>query len=89
MPLGAIALIVQRKALGTLLTLYGFLAIALIFIAGEPIAADRYAFAVIPILIAFARALQRVPLLGGVALSASLALLAFDTVEFARFHWVA
>lgn len=77
-PLGAIALIVQRKALGTLLTLYGLLAIALIFFAGEPIAADRYAFTVIPILIAFAAVVL-----------ASLVLLAYDTVEFARFHWVA
>ena len=88
-PLGAIALIVQRKALGTLLTLYGLLAIGLIFFAGEPIAADRYAFTVIPILIAFARALQRVPIAGAAVVLASLVLLAYDTVEFARFHWVA
>ncbi len=88
-PIAAIALVVQRKALGTLLTLYGLLAIALILFAGEPTSADRYAFAVIPVLIAFARALQRVPIAGGAVVLASLALLAYDTVQFARFHWVA
>jgi hypothetical protein len=88
-PVAAIALIVQRKALGSLLTLYGLLAIALAFGAGEPLSSDRLVFAVIPVLIAFARALQRVPVAGGIALVASLALLAYDTVQFARFHWVA
>jgi hypothetical protein len=88
-PLGAVALVVQRKALGSLLTLYGVLVIALIFAGGEPISADRYAYAAIPVLIALGRALQRVPIAGGAALAASLVLLAYDTVQFARFHWVA
>ena len=88
-PLAAIALVIQRNALGSLLTLYGLLAIAMIFMAGEPISADRYAFAVIPVLIALARPLQRVPVAGAVALVASLGLIAYDAVQFARFHWVA
>ncbi len=67
--------------------MYGLLTIAIILFAGEPISADRYAYATIPVLIALARALQRVPVAGGVAVLASLALLAYDTVQFARFHW--
>jgi hypothetical protein len=88
-PLAAIALIVQRKALGSLLTLYGLFAIVLIFCVGEPISADRFAFVVIPLLIAVARVLQRVPIAGAAVLLASLTLLANDSLQFARFHWVA
>ena len=88
-PLGALAVFVQRNALGSLLTLYGLLAIVLILVAGEPISADRYAYRGDPLLIALARALARVPVAGAAALIASLALLAYDTVQFARFHWVA
>jgi hypothetical protein len=89
-PLAAVAIVAQRKALGRLLTLYGLLAIALILIAGEPISADRYAFAVVPVLMAYGRALQRLPVPAGVAvLAALLSLLAYDAVQFARFHWVA
>lgn len=88
-PVAAIAIVVQRKSLGLLLSVYGLLTIAIILLAGEPISADRYAFAVIPVLIAFARALQRVPIAGGAVVLASLALLVYDTVQFARFHWVA
>jgi hypothetical protein len=88
-PLAAIALVMQRNALGSLLTFYGVLAIALIFVSGEPISADRYAYATIPLLIVVARALQRVPVAGGAALVASLALLAYDTMQFVRFDWVA
>ena len=88
-PLGAVAVIVQRKALGLLMTLYALLALAILAFAGEPISADRYAFGIIPILIAYGRALQRVPIAGIGAIAASLALLAYDAVQFARFHWVA
>jgi hypothetical protein len=88
-PLAAVAIVVQRKALGSLLALYGILAIAFIFFAGEPIGADRYAFTVIPVLIAFARMLQRVPIVGAAVLLASLALLVYDAVRFTQFRWVA
>ncbi len=88
-PVAAVAIGVQRKELGSLLALYGILAIVLIFLAGEPIGADRYAFVVVPVLIAFARMLQRIPVAGAAALLGSLALLARDAIEFARFHWVA
>jgi hypothetical protein len=88
-PLAAAAIVVQRKALGSLLAIYGILAIVLIILAGEPIGADRYAFAVVPVLIAFARALQRVPAAGGAVLLGSLALLTYDAVQFAHFNWVA
>jgi Mannosyltransferase (PIG-V) len=88
-PLAAIAVVVQRKALGTLLALYGVLAIALILLAGEPISADRYAFAVVPVLLAYGRILQRVPAAGAAGLAFLLYLLAYDASLFARFHWVA
>ena len=88
-PLAAIAILVQHKALGRLLTLYGLFAIVLILLAGEPIGADRYAFAVIPVLIACARVLQRVPIAGVPLLLGSMALVAYDAVQFARFNWVA
>ena len=89
-PLAAVAIVVQQKALGALLTLYGLLAIALILIAGEPISADRYAFAVLPVLMVYGRVLARIPVAAGVAaLAALLSLLAYDTVQFALFHWVA
>jgi hypothetical protein len=88
-PLGAIAVIVQHKALGMLMTLYALFALAIFCLAGEPISADRYAYGVIPILIAYGRALQRVPAVGIIALAGSLALLGYDAVQFARFHWVA
>ncbi|MGC2129449.1 MAG: mannosyltransferase family protein [Candidatus Aquilonibacter sp.] len=88
-PLAAIAIIMQHKALGLLLTLYGLLAIALILVAGEPISADRLAFAVVPVLLAYGRILQRIPVAGAVWLVFSLSLLAYDAGSFARFHWVA
>lgn len=88
-PLGAIAVVVQHKALGLLMTLYALFALAILALAGEPISADRYAYGVIPILIAYGRALQRVPVVGIAALAASLVLLAYDATQFARFHWVA
>jgi|HubBroStandDraft_4_1064222.scaffolds.fasta_scaffold171692_1 hypothetical protein len=88
-PLGAIAVLVQYKALGTLMTLYTLFALAILAVAGGPMSADRYAYGVIPILIAYGRALQRVPAVGIAALAASLVLLAYDAVQFARFHWVA
>jgi hypothetical protein len=88
-PLGAVAVIVQHKALGLLMTLYALFALAILAVAGEPISADRYAFGVIPILIAYGRALQRAPLAGMAVLAASLVLLAYDAAQFARFHWVA
>lgn len=88
-PLAAVAIVVQRKALGALLALYGVLAIALILLGGEPISADRYAFAVVPVLLAYGRVLQRVPVAGAAALVFSLYLLAYDASLFARFHWVA
>jgi hypothetical protein len=88
-PLAGLAILMQRNALGMLLTVYGVLAIALIFVAGEPISADRYAYAAIPVLIAVAHVLLRGPVAGAAALIASLGLLAYDTVQFARFYWVA
>jgi Mannosyltransferase (PIG-V) len=88
-PLGAIAIIIQHKALGMLMTLYALFALAILAVAGGPMSADRYAYGVIPILIAYGRALQRVPAIGIAALAVSLGLLAYDAVQFARFHWVA
>jgi Gpi18-like mannosyltransferase len=88
-PLGAIAVIVQHKALGLLMTLYTLFTLAILAVAGGPMSADRYAYDVIPILIAYGRALQRVPALGIAALTVSLVLLGYDAVQFARFHWVA
>jgi hypothetical protein len=88
-PLAAIAIVVQHKALGALLALYGLLAIALILLVGEPISADRYAFAVVPVLLAYGRVLRRVPVAGAAGLAFLLYLLAFDAAQFARFHWVA
>jgi Gpi18-like mannosyltransferase len=87
--IGAIALVTQHRALGTPMALYGLLAIAVILYTGQPISADRHAYAVVPILIAFGRALRRVPAFGTIAIAGSLALLALDAQEFARFHWVA
>jgi hypothetical protein len=89
-PLAAVAIVAQREDLGRLVTLYGLLAIALILIAGEPISADRYAFAVVPVLMVYGRVLARIPVAAGVAvLAALLSLLAYDAVQFAHFHWVA
>ena len=88
-PLAAVAIVVQRRALGALLALYGMLAIVLIMLGGEPISADRYAFAVVPVLLAYGRILQRIPIIGAAVLAASLCLLAYDAVQFAQFHWVA
>ncbi|HUA08485.1 MAG TPA: hypothetical protein VMA98_04365 [Candidatus Acidoferrales bacterium] len=88
-PLAAVAVLLQRKALGSLMTSYALLAIALLLFAGEPISADRNAFTFVPVLLAYGRALERVPVAGGAALAASLALLAYDTAQFANFHWVA
>ena len=88
-PVAVIAIALQHRTLGSLLTVYGVLALALILFAGEPISADRIAYAVLPVLIAYGRALQRVPVAGVALLTASLALLTYDAVQFARFHWVA
>jgi len=88
-PIATIAMLVQYKWLGLLLGTYGLLTMGIILFAGEPISVDRFAYATIPVLIALGRALQRVPIAGGGLLLASLALLAYDTVQFARFHWVA
>jgi hypothetical protein len=88
-PLAAVALVVQRRALGSLLALYGLVAIALILVSGEPISADRYAFALVPVLLVYGRVLQRVPVAGVSALAFLVYLLAYDAFQFARFHWVA
>lgn len=88
-PVTAIALLVQRRALGLLLVLYGLLALAVIVFAGEPISADRYAFAIIPVLLVWGRIFGRMQWVGVALVVGMLALLAYDTVRFAQFHWVA
>lgn len=88
-PISAVALIIQRRALGLLMTLYGLFALAIIVVAGEPISADRYAFALVPVLFVWGRILERMQAAGfGLAL-ALLALLFYDTLRFAQSHWVA
>jgi hypothetical protein len=88
-PGGAWALAAHAKRLGLAMTLYGFLALAMLFAAGTPLSADRNAYAVIPILIALGATWRRVPVVGAIVIVAGLVMLWFDAAAFARFSWVA
>ncbi len=87
-PLGAVAIVWHRRALGSLLVAYGLIALAVLAFSGTPFSVDRNAYAVIPVLLAVGASLRRVPALGYAALAASAALLAIDAGTFARFEWV-
>ena len=87
-PFGAVAVFVQRRALGPVMTAYAVIALALILFSGEPISAARKAYSVLPVLLALGRALARTPRLGVPALGLCLVLLVQDADAFAHFRWV-
>jgi hypothetical protein len=89
LPIGAVAVALSARRLGTTMTIYGLGGLAVLAFSGIPFSVDRNAYAVVPVVIAIAHVLRRVPLLGWVVLGASALLLAVDAAAFARFQWVA
>jgi hypothetical protein len=81
--------VMYRKRIGIAGVSFVALCLVAIAFAGTPISVDRYLYATVPLLIALARLFTRVPLVGYIAVAASLPLLYIDATTFARFHWVA
>ncbi len=88
-PLGAVAVILQARRLGRLMTLYALLALAALLFAGTPFSVDRNAYAIAPLLLAVGASVRRVPPAGYVILALCAVLLVIDAGRFARFEWVA
>ena len=88
-PLGLIAIVIESRRLGSAMTIYGLLALALLLFSGTMFSVDRNAYAVVPVLVAIGAILRRVPLAGYVILAASAVLLVIDASRFAHFLWVA
>ncbi len=88
-PIGALAVLVQARALGRLMTIYALAGLAMLVLSGTPFSVDRNAYALAPILIAYGAMFRRVPAAGYVALALCALLLLVDSARFARFEWVA
>lgn len=89
LPLGALAVVVQARRLGRLPVLFALVALGVLAFAGTPFSVDRNSYAVVPVIIAVAAALRRLPPAGYAVVAASVLLLAVDAARFARFLWVA
>lgn len=88
-PLGLVAVLVESRKLGRVMTLYALFTLALLILSGTPFSVDRNAYAIAPLLVALGALLRRVPPVGYVVLAISAILLVVDAGRFAHFQWVA
>lgn len=88
-PIGLLAILFESRRMGSAMTIYGLLALAMLLTSGTMFSVDRNAYAIVPVLVAIGAILRRVPVAGYVVLSLSSVLLVIDASRFAHFLWVA
>ncbi len=86
---GAYLLWYFRSQLGLVLFVYGFCSLGLIFSTGRPESAERYAYGIVSVAIAFGIFLSRYPRWGYISSAFFGLLLALYAMRFAQHLWVA
>lgn len=86
---GAYLLWYFRSQLGLVLFVYGFCSLGLIFSTGRPESAERYAYGIVSVAIAFGILLSRYPRWGYMSSAFFGLLLALYAMRFAQHLWVA
>ena len=86
---GAYLLWYFRSQLSLVLIAYGFCSLAIIFTTGRTESAERYAYAIVSIAIAFGILLSRYPRYGYILVTFFSLLLAIYAMRFSQQIWVA
>ncbi len=84
---GVAALLYFRARLDNVPTAFALIAVAMIVGAGYPLAADRLAYSLVPLIVALALVWSQLPLAGAVTLAVFAAQIPHDAIRIAQHVW--